>query len=437
MIKRPFTTAHEKSQLLARNFLFADTSAVANVMADVLAVPVDKFADIIEDQRIFCDYGMIPASKPGKVYVAASIIQPTTFDGIQICVERHRRHQLPMRELCKVYPTSSAVRSYLSQSSTHTESGISGSIEEIGEALAGLEGQTLFEMIAPKNMLLEEEALIPEDPSTGKLRVAIVNQMIPMLDMLCTSKEMARILPRLQITPYLVPITPPVPVAIKAGVTQIPEIQSAAQMAWMIYFQAVLAADDHYPDLDWEPWTLFKAQSECVARDGRDGLQAVRNALLQSQAQLASTPARRPSRVQFSAFTIPSSHPASSVVEAPSILVNPENRDALQQFESFSFPAAPSASHSGDSRNASAHNVFEFGADSTMQKRTGPLTFDPFAQTSRGRMSHGGPDDLGILEMQVESTKNAVHGVGFYHQDWLSRLVREDMLHRFANTTSV
>lgn len=432
---RRVTTTHEKSQLLARNFLFAETSAVANVMADVLAVPVEEFTDIMDDQQTFCDYGMTSAAKVGRVYVAASIIQPSTSDGIHICVERHRRHQLPMRELCKVYPVSSAIRSYLSNSSNTTESGISGSIEELGEALAGLEGQTLFEMIAPKNMLLEEESLIPEDPSTARLRVSIVNAMIPMLDMICTSKEMARMLPRLQITPYLVPITPPMPVAIKAGVAQIPEIQSAAQMAWMIYFQAVLSADDDYPDLDWEPWTLFKAQSECVARDGRESLQAVRNALLQSHAQSINTPARRPSKVQFSAFTAPSTHQASSIIEGPSILVNPDNRDALQQFESFAFPPSAPVSHGTDS---AVHNSTDVGPEPSIPRRSGQPALDPFTQVSRGRMSHGGPDDLGIMEMNVESSsKSALHGVGFYHQDWLSRLVREDMLHRSTNATFV
>ncbi|KAJ9107335.1 hypothetical protein QFC21_000785 [Naganishia friedmannii] len=432
---RRVTTAHEKTQLLARNFLFADTWAVASVMADVLAVPVEDFRDIIDDQQTFCDHGMMSTARIGKVYVAASIIQPTTFDGIHICVERHRRHQLPMRELCKVYPVSSAVRSHLSLSSTTTDNGISGSIEEIGEALAGLEGQTLFEMIAPKNMLLEEESLIPEDLSTAKLRISIVNAMIPMLDMICTSKEMARMLPRLQITPYLVPITPPIPVAIKAGVAQIPEFQSAAQMAWMIYFQAVLSADDDYPDLDWEPWTLFKAQSECVARDGRESLQAVRNAILQSHAQAINTPARRPSKVQFSAFTAPSTHQASSVIDAPSILVNPDNRDALQQFESFAFPPSASASYGTDSVTQKATEV---GSEASIPRRSGQPAFESFTQVPRGHTSHGGPDDLGIMEMDIESSsKNALHGVGYYHQDWLSRLVREDLLQRSTNATFV
>ncbi|KAJ9123345.1 hypothetical protein QFC22_001544 [Naganishia vaughanmartiniae] len=433
---RRVTTAHEKSQLLARNYLFADISSVAAVMADVLAVPVEDFIDVMEDQQTFCDYGMTSTAKIGKVYVAASIIRPTTFDGIHICVERHRRHQLPMRELCKVYPVHSAVRSHISHSSsTSTDNGVSGSIEEIGEALAGLEGQTLFDMIAPKNMLLEEESLIPEDPSTAKLRVSVVNAMIPLLDMICTSKEMARMLPRLQITPYLVPITPPIAVAIKAGVAQIPEIQSAAQMAWMIYFQAVLSADDDYPDLDWEPWTLFKAQSECVARDGRQSLQAIRHAFLQSRAPSINTTARRPSKVQFSAFTAPSSHQASSVTEAPSILVNPDNRDALQQFESFAFPpsTSASASHGTDS---GAHSSTDVIPEPIISRRSGQLAFDPFTPASRRQTSHGGQDDLGIMELNVESsTKNALHGVGFYNQDWLSQLVREDMLHRSTNAT--
>lgn len=432
---RRVTTAHEKSQLLSRNHLFAEPSAVANVMSDVLAVPVEDFADIIDDQQVFCDYGMASATKIGRVYVAASIIQPTTFDGIQICVEKHRRHQLPMRELTKVSPVSSALRSQISHSTDRSDRGISGSIEEIGEALSGLEGQTLFDMMATRNALLEEESLLPEDPSTGRLRMAVVDAMIPMLDAMCTSKEMAKLLPRLQVTPYLVPITPPIPLAIKAGVPQVPEIQSAAQMAWMIYFQAVLSADGDFEDLDWEPWALFKAQSECVARDGREGLLAARNALLQSTARSSTTPARRPSRVQFSPFAATTSHHPSAVTDAPSILVNHENRDALQQFESFSFPAS-APSHGVDPATRAPRHSFDIDSSASRNKGSSHAQTDAYAPPSRDSGPLGSREQFNVLEKDGEYGKNAVNGVGFYHQDWLSRLVREDMHHRSGPPTA-
>lgn len=433
---RRVTTAHEKSQLLSRNHLFAEPSAVANVMSNVLAVPVEEFTDIMDDQQVFCDYGMASGVKIGRVYVAASIIQPTTFDGIQVCVEKHRRHQLPMRELTKVSPVPSALRTQASHSTDRSDHGVSGSIEEIGEALSGLEGQTLFDMMATKNMLFEEESLLPEDPSTGRLRMAIVDAMIPMLDRMCTSKEMAKLLPRLQVTPYLVPITPPLPVAFKTGVNQTPEIQSAAQMAWIIYFQAVLSADGDFEDLDWEPWALFKAQSECVARDGREGLQAARNAILQSTGNPAIAAPRRPSKVQFSPFGAATmSHQPSSMTDAPSILVNPENRDALQQFESFTFPASAGLDSSNPaSRGPRQSSDLDPGLP--RYKRTSIANLDASATSSRDSGPLGSKEQFNASDTGGRSGRGPVNGVGLYHQDWLSRLVREDMHHRSGPATA-
>jgi hypothetical protein len=256
------------------------------------------------------------------------------------------------------------------------------------------------------------------------------------LDGMCTSKEMVKLLPRLQVTPYLVPITPPMPVAFKAGVHPTPEIQSASQMAWMIYFQAVLSADGDFEDLDWEPWALFKAQSECVARDGREGLQAARNALLQSTGNTFIATPRRPSKVQFSPFGATTmSHQPSTLTDAPSILVNPDNRDALQQFESFTFPAT-AASNNADTNGRAPRPSTEIDPGVSRYKRGSVPNLDASATSSRDSGQLGSREQFNASDTGGEFSKSPITGVGLYHQDWLSRLVREDMHHRSGPPTA-
>ena len=396
---RRVTTAHEKSQLLARNFLFAEPYAVASIMSRTLAVPVDNFLDIIDDQRDFCDKGMAQDIRPGRLYATACIIQPTTFEGIRVCVDPQQRHELPHEEICLLSSVPSAVRT---QDTSQSDAIYSGTIEEIGDALTCLEGQTLFEMLAPRNELLSASDSLPEDPAVSRLRKILVETVIPMLDGMLSAKAMTQILPRLKLVPTVIPLTAPLisPIFKAHGLSRVPEVTMATSMAWTIMFKAVLPVDADDSGVEWESWTLFRAQQECILRDGRQGQAAARNAL--AHAALGSSihnPARRPSKIQWQ-----TSFPAEDTFGGattrrpsadPETSLGPEDRPPIY--------------------DSSAQGRMNSNLSITVHRRSsmapssidGPLTFD-----------------------ESDQSQEAAPGVSTWHSDWLTRILRQDLHQR-------
>lgn len=279
---RRVNTLHEKSQLLARNFLFAEPAAVAQIMSRILAVSADVFSGMLEEQREFCDYGMLSSIKPGRLYAGFCVIQPTPYEGIQVICDRQQRHQLPMREVATLATAPGA------------DSGLVGTVEELGAAVAELEGSTLFDIISQKPRA-NAETLVE------RLKSSLVETLIPMLDSMLSGKAMTRILPRLVITPCLIPLTPPMSASTPSNPFRATsaEIRSATHMAWAVLFKAVLAVDTDLGDVDWEPWALFRAQNECIMGDGRPS----RAAQMQPSSADPLDRVRRTSRVQWSSTT--------------------------------------------------------------------------------------------------------------------------------------
>lgn len=279
---RRVNTSHERNQLLARNFLFAKPAAVAQIMSRVLAVSADVFAGMLEEQREFCDYGMTSSIKPGRLYAGVCVIQPTPYEGIQVICDRQQRHQLPMREVATLSTSPGA------------QAGLVGTVEELGAAVADMEGSTLFDMISQKPRANGETL-------AERLKSALVESLIPMLDSMLSGKAMTRILPRLVVTPCLIPLTPPTTSAPPSNPfrTSSAEIRSATNIAWAVLFKAVLAVDTDLGDVDWEPWALFRAQNECIMGDGRP----IKSIPSQPSAADPLDRVRRTSRVQWSAST--------------------------------------------------------------------------------------------------------------------------------------
>jgi hypothetical protein len=396
---RRVTTGHEKSQLLARNFLFAEPYAVASVMSRTLAVPVENFLDVIDDQRDFCDKGMSQDIRPGRLYASACIIQPTTFEGIRVCVDPHRRHELPHEEICPLSAVPTAIRT---QDTSLSDAMLTGTIEEIGDALTCLEGQTLFEMLAPRNELLSAADSLPEDPSVVRLRKILVETVIPMLDGILSAKAMTEVLPRLRLLPSVIPLTPPLisPIFKAHGLSRAPEVTMATSMAWTIMFKAVLPVDADHSGLEWESWALFRAQQECILRDGRQGQAAARNALAHATAgSSVHNPARRPSKIQWStAFTGEDTFGSASARRSsvdPDISLGLDDRPPIY--------------------------------DSSAQGRTNPnLSITDHRRSSMAPSSTDGPLTFDENDQQQE----VAPGVGTWHADWLTRILRQDLHQR-------
>jgi len=402
---RRVTTNHEKSQLLARNFLFAEPYAVASVMSRTLAVPIDNFLDVIDDQRDFCDKGMSQDLRPGRLYATVCIIQPTTFEGIRVCVDTQKRCQLPQQEICTLSSVASSIRT---QDTSMSDMQITGTVEEIGEALLGLNGQTLFEMLAPRNQLLLSSDTPPEDPTVTRLRRGLVENLIPMLDSILSAKAMTQILPRLTLVPTLIPLTAPIlPSAVKQHGPKFPEIVTATSIAWTIMFKAVLPVDTDHSGVDWESWALFRAQQECVLRDGRQGQMAARNAL--AHAALTSpihNPARRPSKIQWSTSFM------GDETMGPA-------RDSSIEGELHS-QATPQYGLSED-----RPPIYDSAAQGRWNRNTPSLTIAVPRRSSLAPSMMDGPSSY-----DASDQSEAAPGVSLWHPDWLTRVLRQDLYQR-------
>lgn len=428
---RRVNTTHERNQLLARGFLFAEPAAVANVMSRLLAVSPRDFTNILEEQREFCDYGMISAIKPGRLYASVCIIQPTPSEGIQVICDRQARHQLPMREISVISSASSQVRS---QSSEKSDFMLTGTVKEFGEAVAQLEGCTLYDLLTPRP--------VTADPFVERLRVSLVDNLIPMLDSLLTSRGITLVTPRLLITPCLIPLTPPPSYATAqlAPLGQAPlattEILSATSIAWAITFKAVLAVDiDLGEDVAWEPWSLFRAQNECVMRDGRAGMTAARNAAAYTAAQHLQQQqhqqqkqqneedldrARR-SRVQWS-INEPTNPKGN--VENPTCPPSPKSmspdvtstgsRHVLPAIRSLAGPASPAYRRAQSVSTASLLKRGYFSADA------------PRRASMSGGISEE-HDGLGRQSSTFEPVPEVAVGVAHWDADWLVKMLREDL----------
>jgi hypothetical protein len=421
------TTSHEKSQLLARNFLFAEPNAVATVMSKTLAVPVQNFLDIIDDQRDFCDEGMFRNHRPGRLYASACIVQPTTRDGIQLCVDRKRRHQLPSQELCTL---SSSHSSTVTQSTANQADQSLWTIEEMGEAVLALEGQTLFEMLAPKNELLSLSDVPVDEPNVTRLRQMLVDSLIPMLDSMLSAQAMVQVLPRLVISPQIIPLNAPfisAQPATRFHASRPAEVNGATSIAWTIVFKAVLPVDAEPGGVDWEPWSLFRAQQECVLRDGREGLIAARNALIHASQNPASvvgySTARRPSKIQWSTgledgLGLPFSHPlaAEPVTSKPMLpkldVLLTERRPSILES-----PSQPNRLR--ETRRASV-------APSQMDE-----DYEEMPRYPSGLFPGSNTVLMGTGQ------REAVPGVNTWRADWMTRLLKEDLYEYRARTNEV
>ena len=409
---RRLASSAEKKQLVARGFFFAEPLAVSEVMSKALAVPVENLVEVMRDQRDFCDYGLSSGIKPGRLYAGVCIIQPTTFEGIQILVGR-RRHSLPMREICPLATSPLAIRS---TSTDRSADAVLGTVEEIGEALTALHGQTLFDLMAPLGQFEDGEEKKQEDTLVTRLRSALIRALIPMLDLTLTSKAMSKILPRLIVTPYLIPMAAP----LQAGKTSNPGNPGVENMqtAWMIVFKAVLNADGDYTALDWENWNLFRAQSECVSKEGRSAQVLAKvmaaNAVVPSDEMLR---ARRPSKIQWNMSGLP------GLPDSP-----PEN--PIYDSAKSGLQSSPSLSQASQLFGA-GYKLGELGED---VKSSDPMSeFSAHSCSSANSTKHVNVARRSSLapgynthdQISLNETSNV--GVASWDPDWLVRLLREDL----------
>ena len=291
---RRVTSSSERSDLLSRNFMFADSAAVATSVHKALAVPLEHTVSLLEDLRQFCDVTTKVNVRPGHLYAGVSIIQPTPFDGLRILVDENDRSQLPMRDIATLASTSSRVCNGLPNAE------LDATIDEIGHAMHLLEGISLFEIITRDRGV--RSYIDRQDMLATQLMSALETALVPMLDSILSREDMAYVLPRLIIHPTIVPLGPPQRRAqLSAG-------RSTPQQPFLIIFRATFdAAVNTYTD-KWVPFSLYRAQNRCIMWKGQS-LALTPSSTIESPVREVDATSyfnthRRPSKVQFEGYPI-------------------------------------------------------------------------------------------------------------------------------------
>lgn len=293
---RRVTSSQERSDLLSRHFIFAEPNAVATSLHKTLSAPYDHVMPMLEDMRTFCEGTMRMSLRANTLYAGVAIVQATPFDGLRIMLDQGNRSQLPMREVCTF--------STLPGLPVNVAEGLAGTLEEIGEAVTWLEGMSLLSVVT-RNM--SPEGTRVGGPRVGRLLAALERAVVPLLDQLLSQDDMAYILPRLTLHPVLVPLTPAAPPRIGTPGWAAPHV--------VVFYANYDVAVNTFAD-KWLPFSLYRAQHECVMAPKIDGInRAIEAAALRSPPTPTpglspglSVPspdpskyhyARRPSKVQF------------------------------------------------------------------------------------------------------------------------------------------
>ncbi|WWC69018.1 uncharacterized protein I206_102954 [Kwoniella pini CBS 10737] len=336
LVRRVASTA-ERLDLESRHFIFADSQAVAQALHKTLSVPLNHTMPLLDDMRTFCDSTLQSRLQPGKLYAGVAVVQATPFDGLRILLEKDMRSQLPLREVCDLgIPCQD-------------ENELSGTVEEIGEALALLEGMSILSIMT-RNMTNDQEQAQGNQILSKRLMnllKSLERAIVPMLDEMLTSEDMTHILPRLILHPILIPLTP-------GGSKR--TISSYIPPYAIIFYANYDAAVNTFTD-KWLPFSLFRAQNACVmapkilAASKMDQLYTAEiegNGIGISNS--TTIVGRRPSKVQFDfnqSHSQSSHHQQSQqqlqqqheISDIPKIK-NDENSDVVggEMFSNFTFP---------------------------------------------------------------------------------------------------
>jgi len=277
---RRVTSPVERMDLLSRHYIFADPEAVASALHKALSAPLDHTMPLLQDIRLFCDSTMRMSLKPATLYAGVAVVQATPFDGLRLLLEQGNRSQLPMQEICPISKISNE----------HDD--LTGTLEELGEAITWLDGMTLLSVIS-RNMTVDPEQL--GGPRVTRLLLALERAIVPMLDDMLTAEDMMHILPRLFLHPVLVPLTP-------GGSLKATQLSGYVPPHIVVFYAHYDAAVNTFTD-KWLPFSLFRAQNACVmAQKIRSTSRAediiATNTTTDPQAEEVNVQ-RRPSKVQF------------------------------------------------------------------------------------------------------------------------------------------
>ncbi|WVR04025.1 hypothetical protein IAU60_001024 [Kwoniella sp. DSM 27419] len=405
---RRVASAAERTDLESRHFIFADPQAVASALQRTLSVPAEHTMPLLDDMRTFCDSTLHSSVQPGKLYAGVAVVQATPFDGLRILLEKDMRSQLPMREMCSLgMPLSD-------------DGSLGGTVEEIGEALALLEGMTILSIIS-RNMTQDTTSVL--STKVAALLLALERAIVPMMDEMLTAEDMEHILPRLTLHPMLIPLTPGPTVARKTG-SYVPPYA-------IIFYATYDAAVNTFTD-KWLPFSLFRAQNACVMAPkitAATKMNQLYTASNSSENGFAASGARRTSKVQFE-------FPTSASRDVTPLSTPMPVEEGSSMFGGFTFP--PKAddtvkSAMGHQRSSSiktqGNGTTPNGPrrSSLARSRFGSMSgesADPILDGQYPFYAHGHASSSSHKDSSAVVFRTVSPGVAAWEQEWLLHLLR-------------
>lgn len=236
----------ERDALVARGFVFAEPGAVSRVTSNAYAVPTERVFDYFRDVYRFTRFGVVKRLDRGRLYGGLLLLQALPGEGLNVVVDERQHHSLPMAEVASI------VHSNVDRAKFASYPHLVTSLEDVVSSLELIEGQSLAD-------LANTAAMNPDDP-VSQLRATIVTNLRPLLERVVAADNVSLLLPRLIISPCLIPLT--------ARTGPLYGGDGLVKDSYLICLKAVIPSSVTLPGarLNWQPFPLYQAQSECVSK---------------------------------------------------------------------------------------------------------------------------------------------------------------------------
>lgn len=374
VLTRRLRSQAEREALLARGYMFADPKAVARSTSSAFAVPVDRTFDYFRHVHQYSRFGTSRRVDRGRLYGGVLILQAQPGEGLHVVVDAKQHHSLPMLELAALVDNPND-RPKLPPSTLPTTT-----LASVTEAMHTVAGKTLLDLVRA-----DSQSKAGQAPQGSQMRSVLVNLLRPFLDRTLSPECMAFLLPRLVVTPYLIPLT-------DRGA---PHVGADGILAdsFLVCLKAVIPSAIVLPGptLEWLPFALYKAQAECITK-------ATGSRMGASKAQTAAGDHTD----SHASPSVGTASPQQGISFPPSTSVGP----STQTPASAAGPFQPSHNKRG-----SAYSVSEDGADD--EASGGPSSLAGF---SNGSPSVGGGNR--------ERDPDRPGEIPPYDEDWVLGLVK-------------
>ncbi|KAM0791207.1 hypothetical protein ACM66B_005689 [Microbotryomycetes sp. NB124-2] len=245
VLTRRLRTQAEREALIARGYTFAEPSAVARVMANAYAVPNDRMLDFVKDVHRYSRHGVSKRLDRGRLYGGALVVQALAGDGLHVVVDEKQHHSLPSVELATLVHRASD-RQFLPAMTS-----AACTLNSVVQAVEAFAGHTLRDL----------DQLEAPTPQTAQIQLLVRTILRPYLNKTFSAEQMAFLERRLVFAPMLVPLTD------RGG--PMFGADGVAQDSYLLCVRAVIPAAIVLPgsaSLQWLPFSLFKAEADCVSR---------------------------------------------------------------------------------------------------------------------------------------------------------------------------